>query len=64
MASPGQAVSYKIGQLKILALRSKAEKELGKKFDIREFHNKILESGVMPLNILESKIDRWIESKK
>jgi uncharacterized protein (DUF885 family) len=64
MASPGQAVSYKIGQLKILALRSKAEKELGKKFDIREFHTKILESGVMPLNILESKIDRWIESKK
>jgi uncharacterized protein (DUF885 family) len=64
MASPGQAVSYKIGQLKIIALRKKAEKELGKKFDIREFHTKILESGVLPLDVLEAKINKWIESKK
>lgn len=64
MAAPGQAVSYKIGQLKIIALRNKAEKTLGKKFDIREFHNKILESGVLPLDVLDVKINKWIESKK
>lgn len=62
MATPGQAVSYKIGQLKIIALRNKAEKELGKKFDIREFHKKILESGVLPLDVLETKVDKWIQS--
>jgi uncharacterized protein (DUF885 family) len=64
MAGPGQALSYKIGQLKIIELRQKAERVLGEKFDIREFHNKLLESGCLPLNLLESKIDEWIESKK
>ncbi len=64
MAMPGQALSYKIGQLKIIELRKKAETELGKKFDIREFHARILESGVMPLALLERKIDNWIKSKK
>src|SRR6185503_19459777 len=60
MAIPGQALSYKIGQLKIRELRARAEKELGPKFDIREFHTRVIESGCMPLKLLEQKIDRWI----
>jgi uncharacterized protein (DUF885 family) len=63
MAIPGQALSYKIGQLKILELRKRAEEQLGNDFDIREFHNAILESGSMPLSVLEQKMDRWIASK-
>ena len=64
MAIPGQALSYKIGQLKIIELRHKAEKDLGSKFDIRKFHAKVLESGVMPLALLEKKIDDWIQTAK
>ena len=62
MAIPGQALSYKIGQLKIRELRNGAEEKLGGKFDIREFHNKVLESGCVPLKVLEDKIDRWIRN--
>ncbi|MDA1019504.1 MAG: DUF885 domain-containing protein [Bacteroidetes bacterium] len=61
MANPGQALSYKIGQLKIRQLRSKAEINLKDKFDIKMFHEKILESGCIPLKLLEEKIDKWIE---
>jgi uncharacterized protein (DUF885 family) len=64
MAIPGQALGYKIGQLKILELRHKCEKELGKKFDIKKFHAIVLESGVMPLALLETKVNNWIESEK
>jgi uncharacterized protein (DUF885 family) len=64
MANPGQALSYKIGQLKILELRAKAEQELGEKFDIRKFHNQLLDSGSLPLDLLETKINRWIEQVK
>ncbi len=64
MAIPGQALSYKIGQLKILELRGKAEKALGEKFDIKEFHNQVLDAGCLPLAVLEAKMDRWIASKK
>jgi len=64
MAIPGQALSYKIGQLKIRELRAKAEKEMGEKFSIREFHNKVLESGCLPLKLLEDKIDIWIAVNK
>jgi len=64
MANPGQALSYKIGQLKIRELRTKAEKELGKNFDIREFHNQVLETGCVPLAILEDKINNWIAASK
>ncbi|WP_026978913.1 DUF885 domain-containing protein [Flavobacterium tegetincola] len=64
MAIPGQAVSYKIGQLKIRELRSKAEKQMAQKFDIKEFHNQVLETGCVPLKILEEKIDLWIKNKK
>lgn len=60
MAIPGQALSYKAGQLKILELREKTEKALGDRFDIKQFHNKILESGCLPLQLLEDKINAWI----
>ena len=63
IAMPGQALAYKIGQLKILELRAKAEKALGDKFDLKEFHAQVLMTGALPMNILEQKIDRWIASK-
>lgn len=63
MATPGQALSYKIGQLKIRALRDKAEARLGEQFSVTEFHNQVLNSGSLPLILLESKIDHWIETK-
>jgi uncharacterized protein (DUF885 family) len=62
MANPGQALSYKIGQLKIRELRSRAETQLEDKFDIKIFHEKVLESGCIPLQLLEEKIDLWIEN--
>ncbi len=64
MANPGQALSYKIGQLKIRELRAKATEALGDAFDIREFHKEVLETGCIPLALLEAKIDKWIASKK
>ena len=57
---PAQALAYKIGQLKISAIRSKAEKTLGSKFDIRAFHDEILKDGALPLDLLEAKMDDWI----
>jgi len=62
MANPGQALSYKIGQLKIKSLRKQAEEALGERFDIRVFHRKVLESGCIPLQYLEEKIDAWIQT--
>lgn len=64
MAFPGQALSYMIGSMKIKELRAKAEKALGKDFDIKDFHYEILADGAMPLRILEQKIDRWIKTVK
>jgi uncharacterized protein (DUF885 family) len=64
IAIPGQALAYKIGQLKIRELRTRAEQKLGSKFDVREFHSQILKDGSMPLAVLDAKIDRWIASKK
>ena len=64
IAIPGQAVSYKLGSLTIQRLRDKAKAALGPKFDIREFHAQVLNSGALPLSILEAKIDRWIAAKK
>ena len=61
IATPGQAISYKIGQLKIRELRNRAAAALGDKFDIKAFHNQVLNSGSLPLVILEAKIDKWIE---
>ncbi|MFT4567857.1 MAG: hypothetical protein ACI9FN_002825 [Saprospiraceae bacterium] len=60
MAMPGQALSYKIGQLKIIELRKKAEAKMGDRFDIKKFHNKVLESGCLPLKILEDKLNTWM----
>ena len=63
MATPGQALSYKLGQLKIRELRTKAEKALGTNFNIREFHSQILNSGSLPLVLLEEKLNGWIVSQ-
>jgi len=60
IAWPGQALAYKIGQLKILELRQKAERELGNKYDIKDFHHEILKRGSVPLDILEGYINDWI----
>ena len=64
MANPGLALSYKIGQLKLIELRERAAAELGDKFDIREYHNQVLETGCIPLQLLEDKIDAWITKSK
>ncbi|MGB6031246.1 MAG: DUF885 domain-containing protein, partial [Bacteroidota bacterium] len=58
----GQALSYKVGQLKIRELRSKAEDQLGDRFDIRAFHDEILRDGALPLEVLEAKMNRWLEN--
>jgi uncharacterized protein (DUF885 family) len=60
VAWPAQALSYKMGQMKILELRARAQKELGPKFDIRAFHDAVLDQGPLPLDFLEAKIDHWI----
>ncbi|MFN8341357.1 MAG: DUF885 domain-containing protein [Cyclobacteriaceae bacterium] len=64
IATPGGALCYKVGQLKIRELRTRAERALGSKFNIREFHSQILNSGSLPLLLLEKKINRWIASKR
>ena len=64
IAWPGQALAYKIGQLKILELRTKAETELGEKYDIKDFHYEVLKRGSVPLSVLETYINEWIESQK
>ncbi len=61
---PAQALGYKIGQLKILELRERSKKELGDKFDIRQFHDEILGAGSLPLDVLEARINNWIAAKK
>ncbi|MES2319513.1 MAG: DUF885 family protein [Pseudomonadota bacterium] len=61
---PGQALGYKIGQLKILALRDYAKTELGNKFDIRGFHDTVLGAGPLPMDVLEKQVKAWVEAKK
>ncbi|HEU4670010.1 MAG TPA: DUF885 domain-containing protein [Dyella sp.] len=61
---PGQALAYKMGELKILELRARAKRELGKRFDIRAFHDEILGGGALPLDVLEQRVDGWIAAQK
>ena len=64
IAWPAQALSYKLGQLKFRELRERAQKELGPKFDIRTFHDEMLNGGTLPLDLLEARTDRWIAEEK
>ena len=64
IAWPAQALSYKLGQLKISELRQRAQKELGANFDIRTFHDEILDGGTLPLDMLEARTDKWIAQQK
>lgn len=64
IAIPGQALAYKMGELKIRELRTRAEEALGTRFDVKAFHRAILEDGALPLAVLEAKVDRWIERQR
>ena len=64
IANPGQALGYKIGQITIKRLRAKAEQSLGKRFDIRSFHAQVLNTGALPMKVLEAKIDNWLMTSK
>ena len=64
ISDPGQALAYKLGQLKILELRERAKKALGARFDVRRFHDAVLGAGALPLDLLESRMDSWIASEK
>lgn len=63
IAVPSQALAYKTGQLKILELRSGAQKALGNKFDIRAFHDEVVDAGPLPLDVLESRVNAWISTR-
>ena len=60
IGNPGQALAYKIGQLKMLSLRERAENHLGERFDIRAFHDELLGAGALPLDLLELRMDAWL----
>ena len=64
IAWPAQALSYKLGQLKFRELRDRAEKELGPKFDIRAFHDEMIDGGTLPLDMLDAHTNRWIAAQK
>jgi uncharacterized protein (DUF885 family) len=64
IAWPGQALGYKMGQLKILELRDRAKTALGPKFDLKAFHDTVLDSGALPMDVLEKQVDAWIAEQK
>jgi uncharacterized protein (DUF885 family) len=64
IAWPAQALGYKIGQLKILELRARAEQALGPRFDLKAFHDQVVDSGALPLDVLDARINAWIDSQK
>jgi uncharacterized protein (DUF885 family) len=64
IAWPGQALGYKVGDLRIQGLRREAEQQLGAKFDIKDFHREVLSDGAVPLDVLEMKIERWIAARR
>jgi prolyl oligopeptidase len=63
LVMPGQALAYKIGQLKILQIRERAEVQLGEDFDVRAFHDELLGAGALPLDLLERRMDRWMATQ-
>jgi uncharacterized protein (DUF885 family) len=64
IAWPGQAPAYDVGRLKILELRAEAQKALGKNFDLRAFHDEVLDSGALPLDILQQRVEAWIQQQQ
>jgi uncharacterized protein (DUF885 family) len=64
IACPGQALADKVGQIKILELRRRAEQRLGERFDVREFHEQVVGSGALPLSVLEARINRWLAARR
>jgi uncharacterized protein (DUF885 family) len=64
ISDPGQALAYKIGQLKVLELRERSKKELGDRFDIRKFHDTVLDAGALPLDVLSARVDAWVASER
>jgi uncharacterized protein (DUF885 family) len=64
IAWPAQALGYKMGQLKLIELRERAKQQLGSKFDIRKYHDEVIDSGALPLDVLDRRVNDWIAEEK